>query len=436
VWRLTSRSVGGAVAQFALVGLAVLVVVGLGGSAVLRSQGRSEAIREAREVTRFAAEAVVEPAVTPSLLRGDPRAVASMDTVVGHRVLRPPVVRVKLWSPTGRILYSDEHRLIGQRYRLGVPERQALLTGRTDADISNLDEPENRYERGAGKLLEVYLGVRGPGGRSFLFETYQSYDAVASGGHRVWTKFVPVLLGALGLLALLQIPLAWRLAARVRRSERERLQLAERALDASLQERRRIAGDLHDGVVQSLAGISYGLAAASEHIDDEATPELRDGVRQAAHESRRSIRELRSLLVDIYPPSLEREGLHAALSDLMTRAGDDRLGTRLEIEPGLEAPANREALVFRAAQETLRNVVAHADARNVLVAVTQPEGAVRLVVQDDGRGFDPAAATDGVEDGHFGLRALRDLVGDAGGTMEVDTQPGRGTRVIVEVPVP
>jgi two-component system NarL family sensor kinase len=435
---MTSRSVGGAVAQFAVTGLAVLVAVGLAGVAVLRHQARHEAIREARELTRFAGQGVVEPALTPALLRGDPRAVASMDSVIGHRVLRSPVVRVKLWDPSGKILYSDEHRLIGKTFGLGPGERRALVTGHPDADISDLSEPENRYERGHGKLLEVYLGIRGPGGRPLLFETYQSYGSVTSSGRRVWTSFLPVLLGALGVLALLQVPLAWTLAGRIRRGEEERLRLAERALDASNQERRRIAGDLHDGVVQSLAGISYGLAAASEHIDGDATPELRDGVRRAASEARRSIRELRSLLVDIYPPSLEREGLGAALSDLMTRAGKAELDTSLEVEPGLAAPADREALVFRAAQETLRNVVAHAEAKHVRVAVTRPEGAMRLVVEDDGRGFDASAqaAARTVGSGHFGLRALRDLVGEAGGSMDVDASPGHGTRIVVEVPVP
>src|SRR5947209_1697918 len=373
-----------ATVRFALAACLALALVGLGGVAILRQVGRGEAIRDARQVTQLAGEGIVAPAIEPALLRGDPRAIAAMDRIVRGRVLRRPVVRVKLWAPSGRIVYSDDHRLIGSTYPVRPDERESLQTGRPDAEVSDLTRPENRFERRYGKLMEVYLGIRTTRGQPLLFETYQLYSSVASSGRRLWLSFLPVLLGALGVLAALQIPLAWSLAHRVTRAERERLRLLERSIDAQQQERRRIASDLHDGVVQTLAGISYRLGAAAGHVDERTAPPLAEAVSESARETRDSIRALRSLLVEIYPPSLEREGLAAALADLVTRARTPQTQMHLEVPDDLDLAPVREALMFRAAQEALRNVAAHADARNVTVSVAREDRNARAAARRGG----------------------------------------------------
>ena len=95
--------------------------------------------------------------------------------------------------------------------------------------------------------------------------------------------------------------------------------MLQRAVDASADERRRIAGDLHDGVVQDLAGLSFGLSAAAERTaatgEEDAAAELRGG----AEQTRQSVRAVRGLLVEIYPPRLRDAGLASALSDLVSR---------------------------------------------------------------------------------------------------------------------
>src|SRR4051794_30117701 len=222
-------SVGGAVARFALTGFAVLLLVGLGSVQVLREAGRSEAVRDARVLGQMAGRGIIAPAITPALLRGDPEAIARMDRIVSGRVLGGAVVRVKLWAASGRIVYSDEHRLIGAVYPLADDELVALRSRRPEAEVSNLAAPESRFERRYGKLMEVYVGVRGPRGDRVLFETYQRYSSVTSSGRRIWQALLPVLLGALLLLALSQVPLAWSLARRLKRSERDRLRSLERA---------------------------------------------------------------------------------------------------------------------------------------------------------------------------------------------------------------
>jgi signal transduction histidine kinase len=421
----SNAGLGWAVARYALSGFAALVVLTAAGVYLLERIGRSEAIRDAKQVTALAGRGVVEPDVTPALERDEPAAVARMDAVVRGTVLSESVVRVKIWLPNGRIVYSDEHRLIGSRYVLGADERAALASGKTEADVSDLQRPENRFERRFGKLLEVYLPIRDTAGRRLLYEDYERYSSVAASGRQLWLSFAPAILGALALLWLVQIPLAWRAARKLRRGQAERERLLRHAIEASEAERRRIARDLHDGAVQDLAGVSYSLTATAEGVPEPVAAVLRE----AAEDTRRTIKELRTLLVDIYPPDLHRTGLAAALRDLVAPLEPRGVEVTLELSEPVELPNAIETLFYRCAQEALRNVVKHAQANHVLVRV-ESDGRVRLTVEDDGIGL-PGDAADQT---HFGLRLLDDLVRDAGGRLEIASNNGRGTRVTVEVP--
>jgi signal transduction histidine kinase len=433
--RAGARSIPSAIGQFAVTGLAAVALLGFVAVQVLQRTGRSEAIRDAKRETALAGQGIVAPAITSQLLAGDPSAISQMDRIVHRYVLRDPVVRIKIWDFSGEILYSDEHRLIGSRYRLGSDERRALLTAGVAAEVSDLTRPENRFERPQHKLLEVYLGIRGPNGRKLLFEDYLSYSSVAASGQRLWQAFAPALIVTLALLELAQIPLAWSMARRLQREQAEREALLRRAIEASEVERRRIARDLHDGAVQNLAGVSYSLSAAADAIARGDVGSALQTVRSAAGDTRQSIRELRTLLVDIYPPNLRRAGVAAALSDLVASLPADDLDIQLDVQPELRLPAHAEPLLYRVAQEALRNVVAHAQAQHVLVAAGRRDGRAFLSVEDDGRGFVPAADDGGERRRHFGLRILQDLATDANGELAVVSEPGAGTRVRIEVPV-
>ncbi|HEX8752295.1 MAG TPA: ATP-binding protein [Solirubrobacterales bacterium] len=426
-------SVGGSVIRFALAGVAALAVVGVVTFLVLRDVGTNEALKNARAVTAIIGRGIVEPNLTPAVVRGNPVALARFDKVVEERVLRDPIVRVKLWTPTGRIVYSDAHWLIGRRFKLGTDEVASLRNGTVDSGVSDLSLPENRSERGLGKLLEVYLPVRDTAGRRYLFEAYQHFSSVASSASSIWLAFLPALIIALIVLYLLQLPIAASMARRLRRRGREREELLERAIDASSAERRRIAANLHDGVVQDLAGLSFNLAAAAERSrsggDAEAAAELRHGAEQA----RRSVRGLRGLLVEIYPPSLRQAGLASALSDLVAPVAARGIETEVEVSSGLVLPADDEALIFRVAQEAVRNAVSHAQAHKLDIAVREGAEETTLSVADDGIGFEPAAA-ESTGEGHFGLSMLSDLAQEAGARLTVDSSPGAGTRVRLEVP--
>jgi two-component system NarL family sensor kinase len=436
IGRRPSPSVARAVAQFVLAGLVAMLIFLAGALFVLGQIGRREAIRDARQFAVLAGQGIVEPNVADGLLAGDRAAVGRLDRVVQERVLGDRVVRVKIWTRGGRIVYSDEPRLIGSVYPRGEDEQKALETGVAKAELSDLSRPENRFERGQGKLYEVYLAIRAPNGTPLLFETYQRESAVSSTGRETWLRFAAPLLASLVLLWLVQVPLAWRLADRLRRSQAERETLLLKALDASADERRRIAGDLHDGVVQDLAGLSYSLSAAADSSAAQASPGLRKALQEGASGTRDSMRSIRSLLVEIHPPNLHAAGLEAALADLLAPLSARGIESQLEVEGGLEPSREAELLLFRAAGEAIRNVQRHAEAHHVSVRVSGEDGRVRLSVIDDGTGFTPDERERRRAEGHVGLSLLEELAASAGGALEIVSARGQGTTITFEVPSP
>jgi signal transduction histidine kinase len=427
-------------AQFVLSGIAALVVVAVGGATVLDRIGRTEAIRSASEVTRLVGAGVIERSLTRDLVNPDDpdheAALANLDKLVRKSVLQDPVVRVKIWTAQGRILYSDEPRLIGEKYPLDEDKREAFESGEVYAEVSQLAGEENRFDHSFGKLLEVYLPAytTGQEREPLMIETYQRYSSVAASGRRTWTAFGPVLLAALVVLELIQVPLAYSLTARLRERQQEREGLLKRAIEASEIERRRIAGDLHDGVVQQLAGLSYKLAAAGTRAASNGNGELGAALNEAAADTRLSIRQLRSLLVEIHPPNIHSVGLHAALSGLLAPLSSRGVSTSLEVEVGDLEP-EVEVLLFRVAQEGLHNVLQHAAASSVIVTVTASQDAVTMVVSDDGRGFSADDRARKAAQGHMGLRLLADLAADHGGRFEVDSKAGGGTVLRLQAPL-
>lgn len=415
--------------------LVVLAAVAMAGAAAALRLAEAEAVNDAAKTANLFADAVVQPTVSESLLTGDASAVAAMDQVVREHVMDGSIVRVKIWSPTGLILYSDEPALIGLSFPLGAEERGVLTDPQTRADVSDLTGPENRYERGRGKLLEVYRPIWTPSGKPLLFETYAQYDEVTARSGQLWRGFAGVTLTSLLLLVVLLLPILWRLLNQLKRSQAQRETLLERAVEASTEERRRIAGALHDGVVQDLAATSFTVAGAAERAISLGQPELAEELRSAAGTVRTSIGGLRSLLVDIYPPSLATAGLEAALTDLVTTLRSRGTAVVLEIAPQIGLDTAGERLVFRVAQECLNNIARHAAATNVQVRLDRVEGHAVMEINDNGVGFDAPELIAHPVEGHFGLRVLGDVVADAGGELLLASAPGAGTRWQLRIPL-
>ena len=338
---------------------------------------------------------------------------------------------MKIWREDGTIVYSDEPRLIGEQFTLGEDERAVLTSGEQGAEVSDLTKPENRFEP-ESKLLEVYLRTETPSGTPLLFEAYFRYSGVTDVGRHLWAQFAPITIGALVVLLLMQIPLAWSMARRLQSSQLERERLLRHALDASDAERRRIASDLHDGVVQELTGVSLALAAQgrSESIGRSRCPR-----RILGH------------------PLQHQVAAVAAGRDLPTEpaggrtpVGDRRSAQRTHGEGNRDTPRRRHGrhgrrcrvrcarLPRRAGGTAQRGDSLRGHAR-ACAADRRRSGSVRLVVDDNGRGFSTDMLDERAAGGHVGLRSLAGLVADLGGALDVRSAPGEGTRVEVSIPI-
>ncbi len=205
------------------------------------------------------------------------------------------------------------------------------------------------------------------------------------------------------------------------------------------QERQRISRELHDSVSQALYGIALGARTARELLErDLAGPVGPAGLAQLAEPVeyiRRladvAIAETRTLLCALRPESLEAEGLVTALTRHL-EALRDRYGIAAEARLGDEPETSPEAkhALFRIAQESLHNVAKHSRARKVTLHLLSGPGTVTLTVADDGVGFD----CQGSFPGHLGLLSMRERAREVGGTLNVDSRPGQGSRIRATVP--
>jgi signal transduction histidine kinase len=356
-----------------------------------------------------------------------------LDQVVRTLVLSPTLVRVKLWTTDGQVIYSDERRLIGQRFGLDDSGRRAVEGDTTIGEVSDLNEPENVYERSDGQLLEIYRPVHTPAGRELVFEAYSRYNPVLVHSGQIWEQVALITVGSLLLMHVLWVPLSWVLVSRLSQARRQRDVLIERALSASTEERRRIAGALHDGVVQELVATSFVVATSARQAD--ADPQLATRLETAAAGVRASIGALRSLLVDIYPPNLSVAGLSATLADLATAMRTRGMEVYVLEQPGIELDPATQTLFYRVAQECLRNAERHGQATEAMIRIMRQNGRARLEVVDNGTGFDPEASLAHPAEGHFGLQVMRDLAAERGALLAVRSRPGSGTRWVLEVTV-
>lgn len=428
-----------ALVHFALAGVITVALIAVAGAFISRTVAESQALDGARRLNGVLARTVVEPRLQDGVLTGDPAALAALRDAA--RLLTDgPVLRMKLWTEDGRIVFSDDERLIGRQYPLEEDKSEVLETDEAAAEITDLSRAENDLEHDLGTQVEVYRPVRTPSGEVLLFETYMPLSSLAARTSMVWMQFLPITVGALVLLQLVQFPLAVRLARQTARARRDREVMLHRSLAASDAERRRIAADLHDGVVQDLAATSIALAGAAMEADRDGSRAESGRLHTAADAVRAAIRSLRSLVVDIHPPNLRRTGLAAALGDLAATTTARGIAVTLLVDDAAtrRLGCQAEQFAFRVAQEALRNVVVHADATAVEVRLARRE-AVRgdlltLAVTDDGRGFDPTTPPPD-DRPHLGLRLLEELAGDVGGRIDVSSAPGAGTIVTMEVPV-
>ena len=209
------RVIRNPVAQFLVVGILTAVVIAVGTWLLSGRAANQEAINDARTTTEILAHSVAEPAIPRGLADGDPGAVDRFDRRVVDRLLVRDVLRIKIWDANGTIVYSDRPELIGTSFDLGDEEQEILGGGGTDAEVSDLGRPENRFERSSRGVVEVYTQIVSPEGKPLLFEAYFSVDDLDARKQEVFRPFNRITLGGLAVLLLVATPMLWVLTRRL-----------------------------------------------------------------------------------------------------------------------------------------------------------------------------------------------------------------------------
>ena len=203
------------------------------------------------------------------------------------------------------------------------------------------------------------------------------------------------------------------------------------AAAAALEERQRLARELHDSVSQALYGIALGARTARRRLGDSPPAQIAEPLDYVLSLAEAGLTEMRALIFELRPESIATEGLVAAISRQVA-ATQARYGITVEAslcdEPGL--PIATKETVYRIAQESLHNTVKHARATRVDLSLACDGAALTLHIRDDGQGFDP----DGDFPGHLGLRSMRERAQGIRATLHIESAPGSGTAITLVIP--
>ena len=203
---------------------------------------------------------------------------------------------------------------------------------------------------------------------------------------------------------------------------------------AVMQERNRLARDLHDSVTQSLYAVTLYAEVATQLLKSGDLGKVGENLKELKGMALEALAEMRLLIYELRPSIFEQEGLIAAIQTRLDAVeGKVGLEANFVIEGEISVPPNIEESLYRIAQEALNNVLKHADAKTVTITLGQDEHMVRLEVADDGVGFNPLQAP---EAGCLGLRNMQERAQEMGAEFEVLSQVGSGAKVIVRRPIP
>ena len=218
----------------------------------------------------------------------------------------------------------------------------------------------------------------------------------------------------------------------------ENAQLYEQAQSlAAMQERQKLARELHDSVSQALYGIALGTRTARTLVTRAAEQPLKTALGEPLDYTlslaEAGLAEMRALIFELRPESLESEGLVAALekqTDALQARYHLAVAADFGAEPDIALPV--KAVLYRVAQEALHNIVKHAGGSQVVVKLAAENGHLALIISDNGQGFDPSE----LFPGHLGLKSMRERVEGIGGDYALQSLPGQGTTITVTVPTP
>ena len=416
-----------AVAKFLLMGFLALLVVATPVAFWIRGVAERHALDQALILTQRVADLAIRPLVNDQLLAGDSLALAELDSALQPWRDDASVLRIKVWDSDGRVVYSDMRSLVGQRFDLPEWAQDLLDGGPGTASLESQQELENEFESASGELVEVYVSSSALDGTRLIFEAYYDDDPVREEQQAVLYSMIPPLLLSLAALQLAQLPPAIRLAREIQEHQVSRNRLLKRSVEASDLERRRIARDLHDEVIQGLSGLGYALESEEFH----GPPEQRQVLGVARKILQESVRALRAMISELYPPDLEQLGLGTALERLVEPHRERGLTVQVLIPNDIQVDRGAATLLYRVAREALSNSAKHSGATEVTLALRIDHLGAEISIADNGAGFD---RTQLAADGHVGLRILKDTIQEAGGALQVLSVPEAGTTVTAWCP--
>lgn len=200
---------------------------------------------------------------------------------------------------------------------------------------------------------------------------------------------------------------------------------------AAIEERQRLARDLHDSVTQLMYSLTLFSQAGKQAIDDEDLPRVERNLEKVAETAQLALREMRSLLFELQPPSLEEGGLAQALEERLNIV-ERRVGIRVDarIDDSLEIPLSVERELYHIAMETLNNSLRHSQADEILVIMAREHGGVQMTIADNGCGFEAARPRRGL-----GLPGIKERAKRLGAALRFDSRPGSGARTTISVPL-
>jgi signal transduction histidine kinase len=201
--------------------------------------------------------------------------------------------------------------------------------------------------------------------------------------------------------------------------------------NAAIEERNRLARELHDSVAQALYSISLFIDATRMALKTNKPQVVENHLEELTQLSKEAMSDMRLMIFELRPPILEKIGLVAALQNRLESV-EARAGFQASFEAtgDIHLSTDEEIDLYRIAQEALNNVVKHAQANKVKVAIHGQEGFVRLIIQDDGIGFDPQIA---YNRGGQGFRNMHERAARVGAHCSFESRPGKGTQITVEL---
>ncbi len=360
--------------------------------------------------------------------------VAGPTSTVADRMRDGTVLHVRTWDARGVVVCPDQDKFGGPRLELLPPMAALPWTRGARARLAREDPSGDLVDKGQPELLEAYTGAFDPKSELPVVEVDLPTGLRKDSTRTIAASFVPLTVGTLALLLLLTLPLVVSLSRRVQRAQTELAKVRHELLASEL-ERRRIADDLHHGVIQELAGLAYVLPTVARHLDAGGNLNVaRSLLERTTSLVERNVVSLRSLMTIIYPPNLDAEGLRDAVQLLVhTEALNAGIEAHIYMAHDIDLPPETAHLAYRVIREGVRNVVKHAGSSEVIVDLATTGSEVLVRVLDDGRG--PGDRPGYSPKGHLGLRLLADAVRDFGGRTDVRPRATGGTELTARFPV-